>query len=102
MARQKLLTKAIERKLPRLYETEEIPTDEKVVQVKFFCITNGWTWYGVEYDPEEKIFFGLVEGWETEWGYFSLEEFEAINASKPFPIIERDAYFEPTKIKDLM
>lgn len=54
MARQKLLTKAIERKLPRLYETEEIPTDEKVVQVKFFCITNGWTWYGVEYDPEEK------------------------------------------------
>lgn len=97
----KLLTKAIENKLPKLYETEDIPTEEKVAQVKFFCITNGWTWYGVEYDPNEKLFFGLVEGYETEWGYFSLEEFEEINASKFIPIIERDLYFEPTKIKDL-
>jgi|SRR5699024_2144028 len=99
--KMKLLTKSIERKLPKLYETEDVPTEEKVAQVKFFSITNGWTWYGVEYDPNEKLFFGLVEGWETEWGYFSLEELEAVNASKPFPIIERDLYFQPTKIKDL-
>jgi Protein of unknown function (DUF2958) len=96
-----LLTKEIQERLPKLYETEEIEAGEKVAQVKFFCITNGWTWYGVEYDPNEKLFFGLVEGWETEWGYFSLEEFEEINKSNLFPIIERDLYFKPTKIKDL-
>lgn len=97
----KLLTKEIEQRLPKLYETEGVEAEEKVAQVKFFCITNGWTWYGVEYDPQERIFFGLVVGWETEWGYFSLDEFEAINASSPFPIIERDVNFQPKKIKDL-
>jgi hypothetical protein len=97
----KLMTKEIERNLPRLYETEEIETGEKVVQVKYFCITNGWTWYGVEYDPQERLFFGLVDGFEREWGYFSLEEFEQINSQYRVPIIERDYFFEPTKIKDL-
>ena len=97
----KLLTKEIENRLPNLYETEEIETEEKVAQVKFFCITNGWTWYGVEYDPNERLFFGLVEGLDTEWGYFSLDELEQINQSKRIPIIERDLFFEPTKIKDL-
>jgi hypothetical protein len=96
-----LMTKEIESKLPALYETEEIETEEKVVYVKYFCITNGWTWYGVEYDPKEKLFFGLVDGFEREWGYFSLKELEQINEINRIPIIERDYYFEPTKIKDL-
>ncbi|MDC3413975.1 DUF2958 domain-containing protein [Terrihalobacillus insolitus] len=94
------MTKEIENRIPRLYETEEIETDEKVVQVKFFG-ANGWTWYGVEYDPEDKLFFGLVDGFEREWGYFSLNELEEVNRQYPFPMIERDLYFEPTKIKDL-
>lgn len=97
----KLMTKEIEARLPKLYETEGIEAGEKVVQVKFFCVTNGWEWYGVEYDPEQKLFFGLVKGFETEWGYFSLDEFEQINAVNRYPIIERDLYFKPTKIKDL-
>lgn len=97
----KLLTKEIQERIPKLYETEEIEAGEKVAQVKFFCIANGWTWYVVEYDPKEKLFFGLVEGWGTEWGYFSLDEFEEINRKYPFPVIERDLYFEPTKIKNL-
>lgn len=101
MRKQKLLTKEIERRLPKLYETEGIPLDDKVAQVKFFSPINGWEWYGVEYDPQTQTFFGLVKGWETEWGYFSLQEFEELNEQYPIPVIERDVTFKPTKIKDL-
>lgn len=97
----KLMTKALEKQLPKLYETEGVELEEKVAYVKYFSPWMGWEWYGVEYDPEEKIFFGLVKGFEVEWGYFSLAEFEAINEEKGFAFIERDLYFEPTKIKDI-
>jgi hypothetical protein len=33
-----------------------------------------WAWYPSEYDPEEKMCLGLVDGAELELGYFSLEE----------------------------
>lgn len=97
----KLLTKELERKLPKLYATEEVPTEEKKVIIKFFTPFSNWTWYGVEYDPQTRTFFGLVIGHEREWGYFSLEEFEQINRQSPIPKIERDLYFSPTKVKDL-
>jgi hypothetical protein len=35
---------------------------------------NQWTWYPSEYNAEEQICFGLVDGAELELGYFSLEE----------------------------
>lgn len=96
-----LMTKEIEKRIPRLYATEEIENEDKVVHVKYFSPVNGWTWYGVEYDPEEKLFFGLVEGYEREWGYFSLEEFEEMNRQSLFPVILRDSHFEPKTIKEL-
>jgi len=37
--------------------------------VKFFSPWMNWTWYAVEFDGKD-IFFGLVEGFATEWGYF--------------------------------
>lgn len=97
----KLLTKAIASKIPGLYETEETKLADKMVHVKFFSPYNGWTWYGVEYDPETRVFFGLVQGFENEWGYFSLEEFEELNKRKGFPVIERDIYFTPGTVRDL-
>ena len=45
------------------------------------------------------LFYGLVEGFETEWGYFSLDELESVNG--PFGLkIERDLHFEPRKVGD--
>ena len=42
-------------------------------------------------------FFGLVQGFETEWGYFVLSELESVRG--PFGLgIERDLYFDPTTI----
>ena len=96
----KLLTKEIEKKLPKLYTTEKVNEGDKVLQVKFFTPWTNWTWYGVEYNPEERTFYGYVKGLEDEWGYFNLTELEEING--PFGLkVERDLYFDPIKFSDL-
>jgi len=42
------------------------------------------------------LFYGLVDGFEKEWGYFSLKELESVRG--PLGLgIERDIYFKPTK-----
>jgi hypothetical protein len=89
----KLMTQEILHKIPALRATENIPLDQKIAHVKFFTPWTNWTWYGVEYDPDERMFFGYVVGLEKEWGYFSLDELEAVKG--PFGLkIERDKYFD--------
>lgn len=89
----KLLTKEIEARLPAIGSQEDNP--DPMVQVKFFNPTGGGTWYGIEYDPENRLFFGYVTGLvEDELGYFSLDELE--NVKLRFGLgIERDLYFKP-------
>ena len=98
----KLMTKAIEKKIPALYASEGISEPNKRAFVKFFNPMGSATWYGVEYDPDERIFFGYVAGCvENEWGYFSLDELEALRL--PFGMrIERDMHFEPTLMSDII
>lgn len=93
-----LLTPAIRAALPALYATEETPLDEKTVVVKFFDPSGSWTWYAVEGQATEEggdfRFFGLVDGFEREWGYFLLSELEGYRG--PLGIgIERDLHFKP-------
>jgi len=95
----KLLTKELKKQFPKLYEGEEIPTEEKKVIAKFFTPWTSWTWYATEFDGED-LFFGLVDGQEKEWGYFSLRELEAITGPAGLKI-ERDLYFGQPKIKDI-
>jgi hypothetical protein len=40
----------------------------------------GWYWFVTELHPDG-VAFGLVRGFETEWGYFSLKELEALRKS---------------------
>ena len=97
----KLMTKAIEKKLPKLYATENIPHEEKIAIVKFFNPTGMGTWYGIEYDPESREFYGYVELYFPEFGYFSLTELESLKL--PYGLkIERDLYFKPTKVGEIM
>jgi len=92
----KLLTKAIEKTLPKIYETENVNSSEKILRVKFFHPYSQMTWYGVEYDPMNKIFFGYVaNGQMGEWGDFSLNDLEEAVVCGLH--IERDMYFEPRK-----
>ena len=94
-----LLTKEIRAKLPKLYATEKTPPAEKVCIVKFFQPWGSWTWYAVEFDARDR-FFGLVDGFELEWGYFSLRELKSVKG--PWGLtIERDLYFGMPQMKDI-
>jgi hypothetical protein len=68
------------KKIPRLYETETTPLQDKLIHLHFFI--GGCDWYVVEYDGED-LFWGfaiLNEDYEmAEWGYISFSELKAIN-----------------------
>lgn len=95
-----LMPKALIEKIPALYETEACRLEDKVVQVKFFTPWTNWTWYGIEYDPSDRLAWGLVCGHENEFGYFSLDEIEQIKGPAGLKI-ERDLHFKPTVLCDL-
>ena len=94
----KLLTKAVLKQLPPLYANEDKGLDVLAV-VKFFTPDAGWTWYGSEFDGED-VFFGLVIGFEAEYGYFSLSELKTVRGSLGLPV-ERDLYFRPKALEAL-
>ena len=66
---------------------------------KFFDPTGSWTWYATEFDGED-TFFGLVDGFELEWGDFSLSELQSVKGRFGLGI-ERDRYFGMPKLKDV-
>jgi len=96
----KLLPKALEAKLPPLY-SQDGKGDAAIAHVKFFTPDANWTWYASEYDPVDKVFFGLVDGFEMELGYFSLDELESIRGLLGLSV-ERDIYFTPVPLCSLL
>ena len=84
-------------KLPAFYSTEHTPLKDKVIQMHFFL--GGCDWYGIEFDPVEKNFFGFVilngDYDNAEWGYFSLEELASIKVS--FLEVDKDLHWSPKK-----
>ena len=66
--------------IPKLYETEHIPLEDKIVHLHFFIA--GCDWYIVEYDGAD-IFFGYAilhnDYQMAEWGYISFNELKSIN-----------------------
>ena len=93
------MTEEISAKLSPLYSGEELGL-EAVAQVRYFTPDSSWTWYATEFDGED-IFFGLVSGIEVELGYFSLRELLEVRGPFGLPI-ERDLYFEPTTLQELL
>lgn len=90
-----LLTKEIKEKLPPLYSQEQ--AIDPLALVRFYDTLEDWSWYAVEFDGDN-LFFGLVLGFEREFGYFSLQEFEQVNRQSGFSRIERDSGFQPTPV----
>ena len=94
-----LLPKDVQETLPPIGSQEGKGMDA-IAQVKFFTPTSNWTWWATEYDPATRTFFGLVEGFERELGYFSLDELQ--EAQGPFGLgVERDLYWTPKPLKEV-
>ena len=55
----------------------------------------------VEFNPETNTAWGLVDGLEREWGYFSIDELKSVRG--PFGLnIERDIHFDPTPVSEVL
>ena len=97
-----LMTEEIGEKIPALGASENVEdSDVLVAQVKLFSPYSSWTWYVTEWEAETGLCFGLVEGFDTEWGYFRLEELAQTTVFGGVPAIERDLYWEPKTIGEI-
>ena len=93
-----LLPKEIADTIPKLY-AQEAKGEDAIVHAKFFDPCGSWSWFATEFDGED-TFFGLVDGFELELGYFSLSELQSYKG--PLHLgIERDLWFKPCTLKEL-
>lgn len=97
----KLITKKIENELAKypLY-SQDGKGKEAVAICKFFL--QGFTWYVLEAQKNgnDYEFFGIVDGLEKEYSYFSLSQLQSLRGRWGLTV-ERDMYFKPTQVKDI-
>jgi len=98
----KLLPNDVRERIPPLYSGERLTKDQRMVVAKFFNPTGNWTWYVLEGQPEDDdyLFYGLVDGFEKEYGGFSLKELESVKGRFGLGI-ERDMYWTPISLATL-
>ena len=100
----KLITKKIESDLLKhpIY-SQDGKGEDAVVICKFFNPCGAGTWYVLEGEKLENgdwEFFGIVDLFEREYGYFRLSELQSVRL--PFGAkIERDMYFNKCKVGEL-
>jgi hypothetical protein len=89
-----LIPQEIKDLIPKLYETEK--QNDPVAYIKLFL--DGWTWYITELSIDNNICFGyVISPFESELGYFSLNEIKSIKGSLGLSV-ERDISFKPTAL----
>ncbi len=93
-----LLPLDVEKSLPKLYSQEEVR--DPIVWAKYFDPSGSWSWFAIEgerQDDGDFVFFGLVDGFESELGYFSLNELASVRGRLGLGI-ERDLWFKPSPL----
>ena len=74
-------------KIPRLYETENVPAKDKIIRMHFFLGNSDW--FICEFDGDDTFFgFACLNGWTdlAEWGYISLKELKELKVKQPIGI----------------
>ena len=98
----KLITKQLEKELAKypLY-SQDGKKDEALVICKFFL--QGYTWYVLEAEKidDDYEFYGIIDGQEREYGYFTLSQLESLRGQWGLRV-ERDRSFKPTAVKDII
>jgi len=93
-----LMTNEVRRQLPDL-GSQDGKGGEAIVYLKLFTPDGSWTWFATEFDGED-IFFGLVDGFERELGYFSLSELQKVRGPLGLPV-ERDLHWRPRALREI-
>jgi len=80
--------------IPKIGETRNSKSDEIILFAKFFKVH--LSWFIAEKTNDECFGFihNLADPELSEWGYFTLEQLQNINA-------EQDKYFKPISFKEL-
>lgn len=110
---RQLFPAEVRAQIPALYSNEG--KSDPMIVAKFFNPMGAGTWYIIEGSPIDEngemipenapeskqaravdfLFYGYVDLFEGEFGYFSLSEIEQVDL--PFGMkIERDIFFRPT------
>lgn len=93
-----LMPRELAAQLPALYANEG-QGQEAIALLKLFTPWSNWTWYASEYDPDERVGFGVAVGHERELGYFSLAELEELRGPRGLRV-ERDLHWSPRPLKE--
>jgi len=96
MNKQQLIPQEVVDGLPKIGETDG--QKDPLLQVKFFYPDFDWTWYVMEFDGDDE-FFGLVDGFEKELGYFRLSELMGNRGTLGLEI-GRDMFFTPVVLSE--
>jgi hypothetical protein len=94
------------RNVPLLYATEDVSSKDTLCYVKLFDPCGSRTWFVCEFSPTApdgctNLAYGLVHGFEDEWGYINLEEL-AHTPGKTGIGIEIDCWFKPTTMSEIL
>ena len=92
-----LIPKDLLEQIPHLYDTER--NLNPICHIKLFTPDSVFTWFVIEICKENfDTCYGLVKGFESELGYFSLKELEQIKGALGLGV-ERDMSFKPTALE---
>jgi hypothetical protein len=73
--------------IPRLYETEDIAPEEKLIYLH--CFLGECDWYMAEFDGEDTFFGYAILNGDTEmaeWGYISFRELKELKVRPGFEV----------------
>jgi hypothetical protein len=88
----------VKEKIPRLYETENVPLEEKIIYRRYQIKELGFYWLIAELDEERNLAFGyanLNNDVFAEWGYIDIQELLENGA-------ELDKEWKPCTFKEAM
>jgi len=90
-------------KIPKLYETENVPLKDKLIYLHFFI--GGCDWFIVETDGDD-LFWGYAilnnDYQMAEWGYVSFSELKSIKVQGWMEIdCEVEEYFPVQKASEI-
>ena len=98
----KLMTRELGDTIPAIRTNENVKDyDTVLAPAKLFSPYSNWTWFITEWEAETGLCFGLVEGFETELGYFDLTELAEATVFGGVPTVERDLYWKPRTIGEI-